>query len=58
MNVLIKYGPLAFTIAGTIGAAMFTPAFILAHPIAFAWVNAVAQLLHAMLPSIFKTRES
>lgn len=56
--LLIKYGPLALTIAGTIGAAMFTPTFILAHPIAFAWVNAVAQLLHAMLPSIFKTRES
>jgi hypothetical protein len=58
MNVLIKYGPLALTIAGTMGAAMFTPVFILAHPIAFAWVTAVAQVLHAMLPSIFRTRES
>jgi hypothetical protein len=58
MNLLIKYGPLAFTIAGTIGAAMFTPAFVLAHPMTFAWVNAVAQLLHAMLPSIFRTQEN
>ncbi|MFY9676019.1 MAG: hypothetical protein WB817_04345 [Terriglobales bacterium] len=58
MNVLIKYGPLVITIAGTIGAAVFTPTFILAHPMAFAWVNAFAQLLHAMLPSIFETQES
>lgn len=58
MNVLIKYGPLVITIAGTIGAAVFTPTFILAHPMAFAWVNAAAQLLHAMLPSIFGTEET
>lgn len=58
MNLLFKYGPLIATVAGTVGAAIFTPTFILAHPMAFAWVNAVAQLLHAMLPSIFQTRES
>ena len=58
MNVLIKYGPLAFTLAGTIGAAVFTPAFVAAHPMAFAWVNAAAQLLHAILPSIFQAKES
>jgi hypothetical protein len=57
MGVLIKYGPVVITIAATIGAAIFTPAFILAHPVAFAWVNALAQLLHAMLPSIFQTEE-
>jgi hypothetical protein len=55
MNVLIQYGPLVITIAGTIGAAIFTPAFISAHPMAFAWVNAAAQFLHAVLPSIFAT---
>jgi len=58
MNVLVKYGPVVITVAGTVGAAIFNPAFVLAHPLAFAWVNAVAQLLHAMLPSIFQTRES
>ena len=58
MNLLMQYGPLVATIAGTIGAAIFTPGFILAHPMAFAWVNAIAQMLHAMLPSIFQTREA
>ncbi|HVM92354.1 MAG TPA: hypothetical protein VMT67_06055 [Terriglobales bacterium] len=56
MDLLIKYGPVVITIAGTVGAAIFTPAFVLAHPVAFAWVNAVAQLMHAMLPSIFATK--
>lgn len=55
MNLLIQYGPLVCTLAGTIGAAIFTPTFIAAHPLAFAWVNAAAQLLHAVLPSIFQT---
>ena len=58
MDFLTKYGPLVFTLAGTIGAAVFTPAFISAHPAAFACVNAVAQLLHAVLPSIFQAKES
>ncbi|MGH9641512.1 MAG: hypothetical protein ACRD3Q_03730 [Terriglobales bacterium] len=58
MNLLIKYGPVILTIAGTIGAAIFTPDFILAHPMAFAWVNAAAQLFHAILPSIFQAKES
>jgi hypothetical protein len=58
MNVLIKYGPLVCTLAGTVEAAVFTPAFIAAHPMAFAWVNAAAQLLHAILPSIFQAKES
>lgn len=53
MNFAKQYGPLLITLAGTIGAAVFTPAFIAAHPIAFAWVNAIAQLFHAVLPSIF-----
>jgi hypothetical protein len=55
MNFITKYGPLVFTLAGTIGAAIFTPDFVAAHPLAFAWVNAAAQLLHAVLPSIFAT---
>jgi hypothetical protein len=52
-----QYGPLVLTLAGTIGAAVFTPAFISAHAMAFAWVNAAAQLLHAVLPSIFETEK-
>jgi len=56
MNLLKQYGPLVITLAGTIGAAVFTPAFIAAHPVAFACVNAAAQLLHAVLPSIFETK--
>jgi len=58
MNFIKKYGPLVTTLAGTIGAALFTPAFIAAHPLAFAWVNAAAQLLHAVLPSIFEAKAS
>jgi hypothetical protein len=56
-DLLKQYGPLLITLAGTIGAAVFTPAFIAAHPIAFAWVNAAAQFLHAVLPSIFEAKE-
>jgi len=55
MNLLTQYGPVVCTVAATIGAAIFTPNFIAAHPMAFAWVNAAAQLLHAVLPSIFQT---
>jgi hypothetical protein len=58
MNFLKQYGPLLITLAGTIGAAVFTPAFISAHPVAFCAVNAAAQFLHAVLPSIFQTKES
>lgn len=56
-ELLKQYGPLIITLAGTIGAAIFTPAFIEAHPVAFAAVNAAAQFLHAVLPSIFGVRE-
>lgn len=58
MKFVTQYGPLLVTIAGTVGVAILTPAFIAAHPMTFAWVNAMAQLLHAALPSIFQTRES
>lgn len=57
MNFLTTYGPLICTLAGTLGAAIFTPAFIGTHAVAFAWVNAAAQFLHAVLPSIFETKE-
>ena len=58
MKYLQQYSPLLITLAGTLGAAVFTPAFIAAHPLAFAGVNAAAQLLHAVLPSIFQTKAS
>jgi hypothetical protein len=48
-----KYLRLGITVVGTIAAAIFTPSFVAAHPVAFAGVNAAAQLLHAALPSIF-----
>ncbi|MGA9643459.1 MAG: hypothetical protein WBQ72_18820 [Terriglobales bacterium] len=56
MNLLVQYGPLVATISGTIGTAILTPSFIAGHPLAFAWVNAAAQLLHAILPSVFDIR--
>ncbi len=58
MNFTKQYGPLIITLAGTIGAAVFTPAFIAAHPFAFAAVGGIAQLLHAALPSIFEAKAS
>jgi hypothetical protein len=48
-----KYLPVAVTVVATIAAAIFTPAFISAHPGLFAGLNAAAQLLHAALPSVF-----
>jgi hypothetical protein len=56
MNTIKQYGPLMITLAGTIGAAVFTPAFIGAHPFAFAAAGGIAQLLHAALPSIFEVK--
>ena len=50
-----KYLPLIITLAGTLGVAILTPAFIAAHPVVFMVVNAAAQILHAVLPSIFGT---
>jgi hypothetical protein len=53
MSTLTKYFPLIITLAGTLGAAIFTPDFIAHHAAAFAAVNALAQVLHAALPSVF-----
>jgi hypothetical protein len=50
---MLKYLPVIVTVAGTLGAAFLTPAFVAAHPAAFALVNAAAQVLHSVLPSIF-----
>lgn len=58
MNSLKQYSPLLITLAGTLGAAFLTPSFISTHPVAFAVVSVVAQLLHAVLPSIFETKGS
>jgi hypothetical protein len=54
MSNLTKYFPLIVTLAGTVGAAVFTPDFVAHHPTVFIAVNAVAQILHSVLPSIFK----
>jgi hypothetical protein len=50
---MYKYLPVAVTVVATIAAAIFTPAFISAHPALFAGLNAAAQLLHAALPGVF-----
>lgn len=56
MNFWKQYGPVVVTVAGTISVAILTPAFIAVHPVAFAVVNAAAQLLHAILPSVFTAK--
>jgi hypothetical protein len=48
----MKWIPLAVTLAGTVGAAIFTPAFLSAHPLAFTWIGGAAQVIHALLPSV------
>jgi hypothetical protein len=58
MNFIKQWGPLLVTVGGTVGAAALTPAFISAHPLAFAVVNIVAQILHAALPSVFGQKPS
>ena len=53
MNAVSRFIPLIVTLGGTLGAFFFTPAFVAAHPVVFVAVNAVAQVLHAVLPSVF-----
>lgn len=55
MNFITKYGPLLVTVAGTLGVAILTPTFIATHPLAFAIANIIAQIAHAILPSVFKS---
>jgi hypothetical protein len=50
---MMKYVPLVVTLAATLGAAIFTPAWLAAHPQVVAGLAAAAQILHAVLPSIF-----
>ena len=56
MDTLKKYLPLAVTLVGTVGAAIFTPAFVQAHPTLFVVLNGAAQLLHSALPSVFPSK--
>jgi hypothetical protein len=51
MNKYMKWLPVTVTSGATVLTALFTPAFVMAHPVLFAVLNAVAQLLHAVLPS-------
>jgi hypothetical protein len=48
---MLKWIPVATTVTVTILTAIFSPAFIAAHPTAFALLNAAAQVLHSVLPS-------
>lgn len=56
MNYITKWGPVVVTVAGTLGAAIFTPTFVSAHPTVFAALNAAAMILHAALPSVFTSK--
>lgn len=49
----MKYLPIVVTLAGTLGTAIFTPMFFQSHLVVYAALNAAAQVLHAVLPSIF-----
>jgi len=53
MNNFTKWLPILVTLCATVGAAVFTPAFISAHPVVFAVLNGIAMCLHAALPSVF-----
>jgi hypothetical protein len=52
---MTKWIPVIVTVTATLGAAIFTPAFVAAHPALFAGFNVAAQFLHAALPSVFGT---
>lgn len=52
-----KYIPVIITVAGTISAAVAFPSWVAAHATAFASLNVVAQVLHAVLPSVFGTTQ-
>lgn len=45
--------PLIVTVAAAVGTALLNPTFIAAHPALFAGLASVAQILHAVLPSVF-----
>jgi hypothetical protein len=48
---MTKWIPLAVTLSITLLTAIFTPQFVAAHPTLFLVFNALAQVLHAVLPS-------
>jgi hypothetical protein len=49
--MLTKWLPVIVTAGATILTALFSPSFITTHPVLFAVLNGLAQLLHAVLPS-------
>lgn len=48
---MLTWLPVIVTMLTTLGVAIFTPSFIMAHPMLFAVLNALAQLAHSILPS-------
>lgn len=48
-----KYLPIIITVVATLAAALGLPAYVAAHPLVFAVLNAAAMVLHAALPSVF-----
>ena len=49
---VVKYIPLIVTAAATIASAIQAPHFVAQHALLYAILNAVAQVLHAVLPSV------
>lgn len=50
-----KYLPLALTVIGTVAAAVGLQGIVESHVVIYAVLTAVAQVLHAALPSVFGT---
>lgn len=48
-----KYLPLILTAVASAAAVVFTPAFVAKHVDVFAALAVAAQVLHAVLPSVF-----
>jgi hypothetical protein len=48
---MLKWIPIIITATSTVLAAVLTPGFLAAHPVTFAVLNGLAQLLHSVLPS-------
>jgi hypothetical protein len=51
-NVMLEWLPVITTMAITLLTAILTPSFLAIHPVVFAVLNALAMLLHAILPSV------
>lgn len=58
MSKISKYTPLVVTLVGTASLFLAAPQWVSGHPTATIILSAVAQILHAALPSVFGTSQS